>query len=261
MKRPLVIIAISLIVGVILSEIINGIILTVISFLFVLLFTISGNKQKRTYVVLFSIILGYLYTSVFYGLNEIPQHYINSENTTVIGRIINIKEKDYYIEYDIDKLYIEKNKMPRTKLKLRTSYKYELGDMILLKGNIEIPTEARNKGGFDYRKTLLAENVYGILEYNSKAKVISKNNINLIWRSSFFLKNKINQIIDELLIQPESDIVKGILIGDISELENEVYEDYKEAGMMHLLAVSGGNIAFLNLIFIWILKRLFLMKR
>ena len=258
MKRPLAIITVSLIIGIILSEIINGIILMVISFLFILLFTISGDKQKC--IIVISIMVGLVYTNIFYKLNAIPEEYINNENNNIIGRIIEIKEKEYYIEYDLDKVYIEKNKMFKTSLKLRTSDKYELGDIIILKGNIELPTEARNKGGFDYRKTLLSENVYGIVEPTSTPRVISKNNINVIWRGSIFLRDKINQIIDKLLIPPESDIVKGILIGDISDLENEVYEDYKEAGMMHLLAVSGGNIAFLNLIFIWILKKLKLRK-
>jgi len=258
MKRPLTIITIGLIAGIILSEIINGIILMVISFLFALLFTISGNKRKC--IIVLSIIVGFVYAKMIYELNAIPQQYINNENTNIVGRIIDIEEKEYYIEYDIDKVYIEKNKMFKTNLKLRTSDNYELGDIILLKGNIELPTEARNKGGFDYRKTLLAENIYGIIESTSTPRVISKNSINLIWRSSIFLRDKINQIIDDLLIPPESDIVKGILIGDISNLENDVYEDYKEAGMMHLLAVSGGNIAFLNLIFIWILKKIKLRK-
>ena len=260
MKRPLTYITISLIIGIILSEIINGIILTVISFLFILLFTISGNKQKLKYILLFSITVGVFYTNVYYGVNSIPEEYINNEVMSIVGRIISIKEKEYYIEYDIDKVYIEKQRVPKTKLKIRTNDKFELGDMLLLKGNIELPTEARNRGGFDYKKTLLAENVYGIVEPTSTPRVISKNNINVIWRSSIFLRDKINQIVDELLIQPESDIVKGILIGDIGSLENDVYEDYKEAGMMHLLAVSGGNIAFLNLIFIWILKKLKLRK-
>ena len=59
----------------------------------------------------------------------------------------------------------------------------------------------------------------------------------------------------------ERALVAGFLLGDTRALPTEVEEEFRAAGLTHLLAVSGANVAFVLALVAPVLRRLALRTR
>lgn len=79
------------------------------------------------------------------------------------------------------------------------------------------------------------------------------------------LSNKIRGSIisksNELLTRETSRLLNGILLGDKSEIEEDIIEDFKESNLSHLLAVSGAHTGYIILGVTFILSKSRFSKR
>lgn len=117
---------------------------------------------------------------------------------------------------------------------------FKIGDEVNITGEFSLPDVARNQGGFNYRYTLNANSVYGIIKVQGYTK-ISKKMSNIIYRA----QNIINENLQKLFEQNEAGILNGILIGETNSISLKVTEDFKNSGITHLLAVSGSNVVMI----------------
>ena len=58
---------------------------------------------------------------------------------------------------------------------------------------------------------------------------------------SFELKRKV----EILLPENSASLLKGILLGDCTDISSEVKENFKECNLSHMLAVSGAHLSYL----------------
>jgi competence protein ComEC len=65
----------------------------------------------------------------------------------------------------------------------------------------------------------------------------------LIYR--FVERDRMLIVINQSLPSKEAGILAGILLGDVSGLSKEVYGNFRNSGIVHLLVVSGTNVMFL----------------
>ncbi|MFA4826661.1 MAG: ComEC/Rec2 family competence protein [Candidatus Shapirobacteria bacterium] len=65
----------------------------------------------------------------------------------------------------------------------------------------------------------------------------------LIYR--FIDKERMLLVINQSLPSKEAGILAGIILGDVSGLSKEVYGNFRNSGIVHLLVVSGTNVMFL----------------
>lgn len=165
-------------------------------------------------------------------------------NAVVVG---DAEEKEYYYEYLVkirDGTY--KNKKFYLNVKKNKSNKLEYGDLIELKGKYLIPSEARNYKGFNYREYLKTKKIYGTIKLDS-FKIIEKNNLNYFSIASNKIRNYIINKSNELLPKETSRLLNGILLGDKSEIAEDIIENFKESNLSHLLAVSGVHTGYIIL--------------
>ena len=70
------------------------------------------------------------------------------------------------------------------------------------------------------------------------------------------LKKTIQKAIQKVFHDKEAALLLGMLIGDKSQLETEAYQNFVTSGIVHIIAVSGGNlvmiVVFLSAILFWI---------
>ena len=205
----------------------------------------------KKYIILFLAFLLISFMQINYLENQFNKKYKNIQGTIkVIGTIIsNPIEKDNSITY---KLKIEKinnnNSYKNTNLKLyvkkeknKKTYKY--GDKIALIGEFEEPEVQRNTGGFDYKKYLKTQNIYGIIKAN-EIKLIKKNNVNLMNILINKIANKVEENANALLPREEASILIGILIGNKEYLEEETIQAFQKSNLSHMLAVSGAHASY-----------------
>ena len=178
--------------------------------------------------------------------------YKDKQNLSLVGIIVgNKEEKEYKNVYLIKvKTCNQSKKYKNTYLYLNINKKakenFYYGDKVILEGEFIEPTSQRNKGGFDYKQYLKTKKIYGSVNVK-KIQVISKHQANKVLEVGNNIALKLKQKIDETLNEDEASILKGLLLGDTSKIEEEMYEKFQVSNMAHILAVSGMHISYIIL--------------
>jgi competence protein ComEC len=130
---------------------------------------------------------------------------------------------------------------------------FQYGEILEISCKAELVENFDEK--FNYRKFLAKDNIYQTcrwLEFEETGEFAG----NVVKRSVFSLREKIEQRIAQLYRGPEEGYLAGLLLGGDDRLPEEVLEDFKRTGTIHTVAVSGYNItiiaAFLMIVAIFI---------
>lgn len=173
-----------------------------------------------------------------------------AQNVTLMGIIVSDKEeKEYKDVYKIKVKYCNefkeyKNTYLYIKMNKKNDAQIEYGDEVMIKGELIPPTEQRNYGGFSYKQYLKIQNIYGIINV-SNIEIKSRNRINPILYFSNAMSCKIKEKINYLISENEASILKGIILGDTSNIEEKMYEKFRVSNISHILAVSGMHVSYI----------------
>ncbi|MDD5093219.1 MAG: DNA internalization-related competence protein ComEC/Rec2 [Dehalococcoidia bacterium] len=117
---------------------------------------------------------------------------------------------------------------------------YRYGDLLEMRGFLESP---QMLGEFDFPEYLARQRVYSIVSRPSGITLIDAGEkpkpMELIYR----LRNRMSQSLDRALPEPQSSLVKAILLGERGSLSAEVKDDFSRTGTTHLLAISGAHVS------------------
>lgn len=145
----------------------------------------------------------------------------------------------------------------------------DFGDEVIIEGNLSRPKGLKNPGLFDYSNYLKIKNIYAVLTVNGSDSIRkfrdSPHNEPLaclgtvpIWdgaqKAAYKLRRGINDAITRYTDSRYSGFLKAILTGERSGLEVSVTDDFVKTGTVHVIAISGLNIALIAGIFIFIFK-------
>ena len=190
---------------------------------------------------------------VFLDFNKIYT-YIN-DNTEYEGIIIEEKEeKKYRYEYVIKLKSQDKvinNKKFILSIKKKNNKKLNYGDKIKFNGTYIKPDGQRNYGGFDYSLYLKTKKIYGTFEANN-VKVISNNTTGKINQIIYRIRKYIKNILEEKLGKDEAFLAIGIIIGEKINIPDKIKEDFKNANLAHMIAISGTHFSYVILIMTYI---------
>ncbi len=248
MKRPLLIVTISYILGIIIGVYFQQ------SILFILLAGIIGIvfwkiiKMKKIIIIAICIVPCLLSCLQTNNLNNkySKMYNLDNESIAINGTVCSqIKETDYKYSTNI-KL---ENKLKLTVYidKKEDVSKLEYGNKISVIGTYKKPTESRNYKGYDYMKYLKTKKICGSLIVDGEVKLIKTKNINPIFTIINKLSLIFKQNLRKLLPKQEAELEQGILLGDTSDIESEIKEDFRKCNLSHMLAVSGAHLSYLVL--------------
>lgn len=125
--------------------------------------------------------------------------------------------------------------------------KWQLGDVIEVKGEVEIPNDSTIFNGFSYRHYLYSKKIYHTISIETIEK--RKDNQN-------FLYHLKNWILKQLQKSQNEKYLRTFLLGDKSLLEESMIESYQKNGVSHLFAVSGMHISLFVAILSWLLQKI-----
>jgi ComEC/Rec2-like protein len=113
---------------------------------------------------------------------------------------------------------------------------------------------------FDYQKYLARQNIYyqgfipNEISFKKKESVsfadkIKQKRLDLLFR------------IDNSNLQPQNKaILKGIILADRTEIDQEIINHFSKTGLIHILAISGSHMAIIFLMILFVLNPIFSVK-
>ena len=259
-KRPVVIILVGYIIGILWGLYFN---FSIVPFyiattsIYVILNKVEKNKKRKLklislkrymrYIKLFinqktliSIIIISIISNLIFMIQNLEyQSLYEEKETKAIGLITSDKMKKEYVD-----MYECELKGKKIYIKVKKDTKLEYGELIEIEGTYEKIDTQRNENGFDYSKYLKTLKIYGVLKVK-KVKVLEKNKINMFFLLSHKVRNNIKEKIFNIFKQEEAGIVYGILLGDSSEISENIKENFKISNFTHILAISGMHISYI----------------
>lgn len=193
-------------------------------------------------------------TIVLFQNKKYEQAFEEGENIQVIGIIISEKmEKQYDNLYQV-KLLGSKH----FNLFIQVDKKFqelEYGDKVQLQGEYKKPIEQRNYGGYDDKQYLKTLKIVGRMKVNHIV-IMGKKQLNPISQLANGVNVKIKQKIDKTFEKEKASILKGLLLGETSEIEEEIRENFQISSISHILAISGMHISYIIIGLQIVLKKL-----
>ncbi|MEA2086660.1 MAG: DNA internalization-related competence protein ComEC/Rec2 [Candidatus Caldatribacteriota bacterium] len=262
MIRPLPIILTLYIIGIIYGKFININLIFLFSIITLLIFIsiISFIKQWNITTALLFLII-FLIGIFNYNLNSSPiganhiANFIEDKKLTIIGTVI---DKEYYPNQEKISFKIKANQIEMGDSSIKTQglilvntyledCPYEYGDILRIKGKLKKPQGQKNFGEFDYELYLAREKVFTYLNIwqEKDIKKIGEDDSNFLTSFSLSARDKINEITKQTLPPPYNYLLIGMLLGEKSFIPPYLKAIFTEAGIMHILAVSGLHVGII----------------
>ncbi len=133
-----------------------------------------------------------------------------------------------------------------------------IGEKLTLKGKIRRPFNSTNPSQFDYSAYLRNFNTFTTTYANYSDVKIEKDSPSLKWRFLQYLNNTRNRVLkvhSHYLKSPNLEILGGIVFGDDAVAPPDyIKTSFINSGLLHILAASGMNVAFIFTFWFIILK-------
>ncbi len=140
------------------------------------------------------------------------------------------------------------------------SVNYELGDRLLIYDDINDASDGRNPGDFNYKEYLKTIDVYGQV-YIDKSSIINVSQGN----SSTSVFQDIKKSILERLATSGLEtapraMIEALVLGQRQNVNPEITKSFRDAGVIHILALSGLHVGIILLILRFLTKGILRVK-
>ena len=209
-----------------------------------------------------AVFTGMLTFSMHYAPNQALHytHLLNSEETPLIKGYISerIKPNDFNEKYYFKIQYV--NKQPAKgklliTLPIDDDLIFNAGDVLIIYDNLKPVTKGGNPYQFDYAAYLEKQNIFH--QVKLKDNYIAAGQIKNFDYYTESFRNALIEGFEKHGYSPEVlNIVKALLLGQRQDMDKEINQNYIDAGVIHVLAISGLHIAILFYMLGFILKPL-----
>lgn len=226
-------------------------------------FIFKKIKTSQGVFLIFLYFLGIVITqNTFTGANEIKPFYEKSLEIQGIvedisenksdGQTLRIKTQSITIKGKLIKREWSLNvRIPDLKLNIKP------GDILSIKGKASKPQGQRNPGGFDYALFLNSKGIDGLF-YGEELEIVGKDN-GLIYQIQNF-RRTLEEQSKKYLSENTADLLNGILFGGKS-IQPETKLNFQNAGIAHVLSVSGLHVGYIFLCTTFLLKAFHIKKK
>ena len=139
------------------------------------------------------------------------------------------------------------------------NYDFKYLESISFRGKIKRP-EADGKSHFSYPLFLAGKDIFALMqEPEITGRSLEPKPFSLAERILVFLswwREEMRDWIDRIVKEPESAVVKAMVLGDQGEIPESVRAPLSKSGLIHILSISGSHVSFLIFVFSAIFLRL-----
>jgi competence protein ComEC len=123
--------------------------------------------------------------------------------------------------------------------------KYAYGEVVQVVGELQRPEDFETDNGqiFEYEKYLAARDIKYQLFY-PKIEKVSPASLSVVG-TLIKLKRNFQHKIEKVIPEPAAALASGILLGGKSGLGKDLEEDFRRAGISHIVVLSGFNLSII----------------
>jgi competence protein ComEC len=133
----------------------------------------------------------------------------------------------------------------------------EIGNALLIKGEIYPHKKPNNPNQFNYGKYLTTKSILAQMYVGvSDLKINTKIDKNIWYYSAKLRKRIIENLRKSNFNSQELNVVVALILGQQQDISPEILHDYQFAGAVHILSVSGLHVGYLLLFINFLLLRL-----
>jgi len=239
---------------------------TILSFLFLIYFNFKANNSFNS-PIFFVIFTGILFLNI--GIFSIriqkppyqDNHYSNhltKVNQTIFRISKILKPNKFYLRFEAEIIQInDVNTQGRILVNINNNSlkkTIKIDDILFSTNEFKEIRKALNPYEFDYKNYLKNQQIHHQLILKKDDFLFLISNKKSLKGFAQDLRERINNDFKQInFSQDELSIVNAILLGQRQDISKEKFEQYKNAGAIHILAVSGLHIGiillFLNFLF------------
>jgi competence protein ComEC len=132
---------------------------------------------------------------------------------------------------------------------------FKAGDVLRVSGEIAMAQGSRNPGGFDYALYLKGQGIDGLFYPQSAGDMTAMGSVDSPMYLVDALRTRLCAVCDDAFSPQQSDLIKGILFGD-KAISEDITGTFSNAGISHVLAVSGLHVGFVYLLILGLCRLL-----
>lgn len=195
-------------------------------------------------------------------------HFLDTQRADIEGVIDNrpliVKNRQKFI-LRVERLGIRDNFQPVTgKLRVTVAGEgrlFRIGDRVFLNSRIRSIRNFNNPGGFDYKRYMAFQGVWGTVYVQANhIKLLKNPSQPVLTQIINDVRDGIAHIIEGTGQSPQIGVLKAVVVGDRAAIPHGTREAFNRAGVGHLLAISGlhmGIVATAAFIFFqWVLANI-----
>jgi competence protein ComEC len=122
----------------------------------------------------------------------------------------------------------------------------DYSDELVIRSRLRVPQNPDDED-FDYREYLKRRDIWGIVWVyrESQVQIVARRRGSAVLQLGYDLRQELFARLTRHLPQQESSLLKGLLFGERESLPKEIEANFRDAGVMHVLAVSGANLGMI----------------
>jgi len=237
---------------------------SILLFIFFILYIITRNSNVKTiffglFTYLLSLSIGIISLYLHQDFNR-HNHYSNlefKETNNIKGFVIEtLKPNEFYTKFLIQIDSFNHKKSSGTLLvyfSRKNTKSLEIGDIIIMNAEIKPILKNYNPDAFDYANYMENQNVFHQIKCFEKDYFIGERIRNLTYFINQ-LRLKLTASFNAHHFSTKTkSIINALILGQKQHIDSTTLNDYKNAGVVHILAISGLHIGiiymFLNFLF------------
>lgn len=270
LKYPIILIAFCFGLGIVIQHFIafplTSLVFLCVTFLSVFVILYFKNKNKNTKNIVFGTVtyclilsVGMLSLFIHQDVNR-KNHYSNlkiKEVNRIKGVVVEeLKPNEYYSKFivKIDSLNHQKSS---GKILVYFSKKnkdtMQIGNIVTFQSEIKPIAKSFNPNTFDYSNYMENQNVFHQIKCFEQDYYIGETIKNFNYYVNYLRQKLVHSFDAHHFSLKTKSIVNALLLGQKKQIDSETLNDYKNAGVVHILAISGLHIGiiyfFLNFVF------------
>lgn len=211
-------------------------------------------KSKNINILITALLIIVLLTRFYFvysNQNSFTYEKYSNITTKINGIIIDEPlTKDFKRTFTVKVKTISEEKID-IKIRVETPRytEYKFGQELILEGKLSAPFNFKSNGGriFNYVDFLMKDDIYFIMR-NPTIEIVNIDNFGIFDRVTYSLyeiKQRFLFNIKKVLGEPHAALAGGLIVGEKSALGNDLIDDFRKAGLIHIVVLSGYNITII----------------